>query len=580
MKSFLNIAVFLFLGLGLSAQVEFHAHLSQKQIAVGQRFVVEFKVNQRGSDFQAPRFPGLQVLGGPNTSVSTFMDNSGTRYNLTYSYVLKALKTGTYTIDPAFIKVEGRVYRTEPVEIKVVEAQATQKRERPKDVFLKAYVSDQSVYQGEPIYANYRLYFRSEVYQHSFQDEPDFKGFYRENIEQNRIETKEEYLGGQRYYVADLRKMVLIPQKDGDYIPGNVAMSIPVRVQSRRRDIFGFPITRTENRDLLAPFPNIKVKPLPSKGRPLNFSGAVGQFNMNASISADEIDTDGSLTLKLRIEGKGNIKLAELPEIEFPTAFEVFDPEIKENSNVGSYGMRGSKTVEYLLVPRYGGEYKIGPIEFSYFDPEQKKYIRLQSEEFSVKVKGGSLAPQEKQNGVMSPKENEQVSFINKDILFIKTQSPWRKKGEGFLGSSLFWLLSLLPFLIGLAGFLIWRRKRHELEQGDQLRVQRAGKVARKRLVKAQKALKDKDPETFYQELENAIWGYFEDKLKLPKSELSKELIASALSERAIEPTLLKSLEELLQKAEMARFTGLKVEAAAQDFEESTRVLTELEKKL
>lgn len=579
MKRFIYILAILFMGSSLAAQVDFKVTANQTEVAVGQRFSVEFKINQQGDDFRAPSFQGLQILGGPNTSVSTYMDNSGTRYTLSYGYILKALKKGEYTIGPAFVKVEGRTYKTDPITIKVVD-QPQGRRDVPKDVFLKAYVSDPKVYQGEPIFANYRLYFRSEVYQHSFQEEPDFTGFYRENIEQNRIETEEEYIDGRRFYSADLRKMVLIPQKSGSFDPGNIAMSIPVRIQSRRRDIFGFPVSRTENRDLLASFPKIEVKPLPTKGRPTNFSGAVGQYDLSAEISETNIDTDGSITLKVKIEGRGNIKLAEIPQIEFPKAFEVFDPEIKERSSVGSFGMKGYKTVEYLLVPRYGGEYKIGPIEFTYFDPQKEKYIRKQSEEFVIKVSGGSLSPSEKQSGVISPGENEQVDFINKDILYIKTRASWKNKDGVFLGSGLFWGLLSLPFIIGFAAFFLWLQRRKESEQGDLLRVQRAAKVARKRLSKAQKALKASDPELFYQELESALWGYFEDRLKIPKSELSKDLLRSQLEEKNLKPELLDALFKTFEKSEMARFTGLKVEAAQQDFEETTSLITEIEKGL
>ncbi len=579
MKYFLSIVSFLLLGSTSLAQVSFKASVNQKEVGLGERFVVEFKVNQQGEDFKAPPFHGLQVLSGPNTSVSTFMDNTGTRFNLTYSYMLRASKLGEYTIDPAFIKVEGRTYRTEPITIKVVEKKS-QAQEGPKDVFLKAYVSDRKVYQGEPFYANYRLYFRNEVFQHSFQEEPDFTGFYKEFIEQNRIETQEEYVNGNRYYSADLRKMVLIPQQTGKMEIGSIQMTIPVRVPSRQRDIFGFRVNRTENRDLSATFPTIEVLPLPSKGRPTNFSGAVGQFSLQAEISEDEIDTDGSLSLRVKIEGTGNIKLAELPKIEFPNAFEVFDPEIKENSSVGTYGMRGSKTIEYLLVPRYGGEYKIDPIEFSYFDPKQEKYIRLQSDAFSIKVNGGTLAPQEKQSGIMSPKESEQVDFINKEILFIKTKANWHKIGEQFLGSALFWSLFSLPFLIALGSLFFWYRKRKESEQGDLLKVQRAAKVARKRLSKAQKALKENQPEVFYSELETAILGYFEDKLKLSKSNLTKDELEAQLQARNVDASLIGKVMKLLQQSELARFTGLKAEAARNDYEETAQVLTEIEKQL
>jgi len=393
-----------------------------------------------------------------------------------------------------------------------------------------------------------------------------------------------EYFDNLAYNAGNLREIVLIPQKLGDFNAGSIQINMPARVNTGRRDYYNRPLSTTKILELPASFPTIKVKPLPSKGRPQNFSGAVGKFKMSAEISDTEVNTDGSLNLRIRIEGRGNIKLVDLPKVEFPKAFEVFDPEIKESNSTSSSGMSGYKQINYLLVPRYKGSYTIEPITFSYFDPDREKYVRLESEAFEIKVDGQGSSMPYAQGQAADPIANanpEEVEFLNKDILFIKTKAQkWHQRADDFLHSGgFFGLIGLLLSLAGLAIFL-WFRLRNEYANRDSLRVQRAGKLARKKLQKAEKALRAGAAETFYQELELAILGFFQDKLGKGLSSLSKEALREHMIEAECRTEDIDLVMELLAKSEMARFTGLKIDAAEQDFENAQQVLTEIEKQL
>ena len=578
----LGFYIALFLSFSSLAQVSFTVSVASKNVQQGQRFAVEFKVNQRGESFQAPDFNGFSVLGGPNTSVSTYMDNSGTRFNLTYSYILQANNLGKFTIGPAYIKTGGQTYRTESIDITVSEKkEVAQQNAKNEDLILKGLVSKQSVYQGEPIYARYRLYFRTEIGQHSFREEPNFKGFYRENIDEKRIETSEEYINGQRYVAADLQKMVLIPQQAGQLKPGNIGLNVPIRINSGRRDFFGFPITRSSTEELNADFPTIEVKPLPDKGRPDNFSGAVGRYDFKVSLSDTEISTDESITLRLEINGTGNIKLADIPQPEFPQAFEVFDPEITERSNVGSYGMKGSKVIEYLLVPRYGGTYKIDPIAFSYFNPQSKSYETISSDSYEIKVKGGQVSPNLAGQAQMGGNEKEEVNFISKEILFIKTKAGrWLKNDDQFWLSQGFWASLILLLLINLGLYFFWTRENNKRANPSALREQKAAKKAAKRLKNAKKALDQNQASEFYQALLEALWGYFSDKLKMPAHEQSRERLLEELAKRGLSrPTQIR-LEKIIEQAEMARYTQATMTNAQNDYREASALLTEIEGEL
>lgn len=578
----LGFYIALFLSFSSLAQVSFTVSVASKNVQQGQRFAVEFKVNQRGESFQAPDFNGFSVLGGPNTSVSTYMDNSGTRFNLTYSYILQANNLGKFTIGPAYIKTGGQTYRTESIDITVSEKREVgQQNAKNEDLILKGLVSKQSVYQGEPIYARYRLYFRTEIGQHSFREEPNFKGFYRENINEKRIETSEEYINGQRYVAADLQKMVLIPQQAGELKPGNIGLNVPIRINSGRRDFFGFPITRTSTEELNADFPTIEVKPLPDKGKPDNFSGAVGRYDFKVSLSETEISTDESITLRLEINGTGNIKLADIPQPEFPQAFEVFDPEITERSNVGSYGMKGSKVIEYLLVPRYGGTYKIDPIAFSYFNPQSKSYETISSDSYEIKVKGGQVSPNLAGQAQMGSNEKEEVNFISKEILFIKTKAGrWLKNDDQFWLSQGFWGSLSLLLLINLGLYFFWTKENNKRANPSALREQKAAKKAAKRLKNAKKALDQNQAAEFYQALLEALWGYFSDKLKMPAHEQSRERLLEELGQRGLSSPTQIRLEKIIEQAEMARYTQATMTNAQNDYREASALLTEIEGEL
>jgi hypothetical protein len=578
----ISLYIALLISFASLAQVSFTASVANKNIQQGQRFAVEFKVNERGESFQAPDFNGFTVLGGPNTSVSTFMDNSGTRFNLTFSYVLQAKNVGQFTIGPAYIKVDGQTYRTQNLTVKVSEKKALDKEKaKNEDIILKAIVSKQSVYQGEPIYTSYRLYFRAEIGQHSFSKEPSFKGFYRETINQKRIETAEENLNGQRYIAADLQKMVLIPQQSGELKPGIIGLNVPIRINSGRRDYFGFPITRSSNIELSATFPTIKVKPLPTKGKPDNFSGAVGQYKFKVSLSNTDISTDESVTLRIELSGTGNIKLVDIPKPEFPQAFEVFDPEITERNNVGSYGMKGSKVIEYLLVPRYGGTYKIDPIEFSFFNPKSESYQTISSAGFEIKVNGDKLPIGSSGQVEISGNEKEAVGFISKKILFLKTDAgKWHRSSDHFWLSFSFWGWLILIIVLNITVYAIWLKQNKNRANPNDRRERKAAKQASKRLKNAKNALEKNQAAEFYQELLAALWGYFSDKLKMPAHEQSRERLQELLMAKGLSTATQDRLAKIIDQAEMARYTEATMVNAQSDYEEASALLTEIEGEL
>ncbi len=584
-KILLGVALF---SLSFSAwsQVSFTAKANRTIVGKNEEFTVEFRVNSRGKDFKAPSFENFRVLSGPNTSFSSYMDNSGIRQVASYSYILRPVREGTYNIGQASIRAEGKTYRTQPLTIKVT-AQS-QKPSNPNDprskaaknVLLRVITNKTSLYQGEPLVASYKVYFSTDIGNPEMLEEPDYTGFYRKDIDIKRITTRRERYQGKDFTTGTIRQMVLIPQRSGSIKPGAVEYKIPTQISSGRRDIFGRMIGKTVNLNISRDFPTLEVKPLPLKNQPSDFSGAVGNYKLDVSLSRTEVTADESITLKIKVSGSGNLKLLEIPEPEVPSAFEVYDPKYSEKISVGATGMNGSKTYEYLLIPRYNGDYKIPPVSFSYFDPDEKRYKTINSEEFTVKVSGGSNQPATTGGQIAVPgKEN--VDFINEDILFIKTDiGKLQDKNKTFYGSRLFYgiLLGLgLAFLAMLTYFFTAYNRQGDLIKAKQ---QKASKLARKHLGQAKKELSNNQKEAFYTALSNAIWGYFSDKLNIPLSKMTKETIIENLTEKGIDGELIEKVTEIMGKAELARFTSISDSDPASDYEKTTVVITDIEKQL
>ncbi len=562
---------------------QFSAKPSKTEVGKNERFTVTFSLNERGRNFRAPDLINFRVEGGPNQSSQTQIINGRMSQNYSWSFILKPRQTGVFTIGAATVDVDGKTLRSQPFTVKVVP-----QSERPKDpndpyakaeksAFFRIPVSNTRPFVGEPIVASYKFYFNVDIDNPALQDQPDFTGFYKENIDIGRVKTSEETYQNQRFTTAIIQQMVLIPQRNGSISSGTVEFEIPTSVPTGRRTIFG-PETRRINLNAEQYFPTINVRALPEKDKPSGFAGAVGDYNMEVNLSRNELTANESATLTIKISGQGNLKLIEPPQPEIPNAFEIYDPKITEKIAVNSGGMGGTKTYEYLLIPRYGGTYKIPEIQFHYFDPKRERYVTESSEPMEITVTGAPSQPNE--NGIASS-EKETVGFIGKDILYIKTDAgKFHERGARFLNSPLFVsLLGGMGFAFaGMLGFFYLKNRGAENQQ--LIRSQKASKEAKRRLAKAKKELEKESREAFYNELSAALWGYFSDKFSISQSQLSKDFIKEKLLEKGIAEETAEQATATMNRAEMARFTAASSTNPREDYEATARLLTEIDRKV
>ncbi len=581
----------------------FTASVDNPTVGVNDQFQVSFTFSGKDvngiKSFNPPDFKEFMILSGPNQSTSMQIINGSVSASATYSYYLQARSVGTAAIGAATINYDGKTYPTQPLEITVVKGQPRQITSSPgggsaKDIgdnlFILATVDKQKVYMGEQVTVTYKLYTRlSLASQLQVSKLPSYEGFWVEEISvPNSIAFSTETYNGKQYRVGLLKKVALFPNQLGELSVTPLVLDVPVQVQSKSRgrgDIFDqffndpfFNSTQTINYTATSNTVKLHVIPLPAISVPKSFNGAVGDYSMSSQVNTTNTATNEPLTLKINLNGKGNIQLLNMPEIELPTGFDKYEPKTSEQID-RSGTISGTKTFEYLVIPRVAGPKRISPIQFSYFNPERRSYVTLSTPPYSINVQQGSAG----NNTEVAGYSKEEIRVLGQDIRYIKTSNDdLREENGGTLFGFGFWSAATLPLVI-LGGLVTWKRKQDRLSGNIQLlRYQKAEKIARKRFKTASVLMESNNEAGFYSEISQALFGYLEDKLHISKSEFSLEKAVSELQRRKIDGQLITNLKDSIEKCEFVRFApGGNGKAAMKEmYDQLTNVVIEIEKSL
>ena len=585
--------------------VEFTASAPSKVIA-GKPFQLSYTVNQRGKDLRAPEFENFDFIAGPYTSQSSstsFVNGKRTStFTMIYTYTLKAENEGTYTIPPATIKVDGTQYTSNGVRITVLppdkvdqspqnsggSSPATQSPTADNNVggeniFMRTIVSKTKVHEQESILLTYKLYFVNvDVAQLTNNTRlPEFKGFLKQELEMGEIQTELEHYNGRNYQTAVLYRALLFPQRGGDIKIDPAQFEAVLRVQNRAqvRSIFDdfFNSYTTVLKPLESPGITIHVESLPA-GKPAGFCGGVGQFSISSKISNTELQANEAVTLTITIQGNGNMKLVKTPAVDWPEGFEVYDPKVTNNVKNTTAGTSGTKVIEYLAIPRAGGVYTIPPIQFAYYDTKEDAYRTLKTPEYVLNI--ARAQGEESVTGVVANYVNkEDIQQLGTDIRYIFTgQTPQMYTTSSLkYGSFLYWMCYLLPLIIAMTLFVVFRKKIKENADVTRVRYKKANKVAQRRLKTAEKLLQENKKESFYEEIERAAWTYLSDRLSIPTAQLNKENISQILREKGVEEQLIQMVNSVLTTAEFARYAPTADYAMQKMYETTTQLINLLE---
>ncbi len=607
MKSNFIILLFILFSVYSKSQ-EFTATISKTPVTVGERFQITFSVNAEGSNFKAPDFKGFSVLSGPSQSQNIQIINGAMSRSLSFSFLLSADKIGDYTINPAYISCDGKQLKSNSVQIKVLPESDAQKQQRQQEaehekslgdqatkilkdnIFVRLNISKKDVFQGEQVTATYKLFIHPElnIVQLNPSKIPSFNGFWAQELNTDKISWQREIVNGIPYNSAVIKQVVLFPQRSGKLTidPYEFDVIARLKVQTRRRSndpfssFFDDPFFGGSYRD----FPykpksetyTINVKPLPSSA-PSSFEGAVGSLSLDAWLDKNNVKAGEPITLKVKISGKGNLKLIQQLKVNFPPDFELYDPKTIDNISISAGGATGNISFEYLAIPRNAGKFKIEPIEFSYFDLSKNAFTTVKSTEFDITVDKNEN--QQLVNNVVTGIRKEEVQLIGKDIRFIKLNiNDFEKNRTSLLFSNLFWLFVLLPFILFFI-IIFWLRKRRNLHADISLfKNKRATKVSSKRLSIAKKYMIKLEYDKFYEEINKALWGYVSDKLFMPYAELTKDKTRETLNSKGVDETIINEFLDTLDAAEFARYApGDAKEGMDNIYRLAVKVITDLE---
>ena len=559
-------------------------------VAVNEQFNVTFIIEgeKSPSDFQWSSGDDFQLVWGPqkgsSSSIQIINGKRSSSHQTTFTYILIPKATGTFQLPAATALLSGDRISSTQASIQVVSDGASSSQSSGKnggkssgggqtsstgsgeissnDLFMRLSLSRTEVVIGEPITATLKIYQRANVVGFENAKFPTFNGFWsQETYVPNNIEFKRESLDDKIYNTAVLRTYVLIPQQSGAITidPAELVCLVNIRTAPSTSnslfDSFFQDEYRTIRKRVTTPAVKVKVNPLPA-GQPASFGGGVGNFGISARLTTDNLKTHDAASLVITVSGRGNVALLEEPKVNFPPDFEVYDTKTTENTDKSNGGTSGSKSFEYPFIPRSHGDFTIDPVEYSYYDVNAGKYVTLRTEPLHVKVakgKGGDSTPV---TTVNSGVERKDVKSLADDIRFIFTGKPGLSgSGSFFVGSVFFWILLALMILGATSVYLAFRKVAAMRADVAGTKNRRATKMAQKRLKLAGEYLDKNLYTAFYEELHKALIGFVSDKLNMDMSEISKDNIASALTEGGVSEEQTKAFTDLLDACEFARYS-------------------------
>lgn len=588
------VVFFLFLYSFVAAQVKFEAQTDRDVYGLNERFPIAFSINNEGDNFQGPNFPGFKAEGpfinkGNQTSITIINGKMTQKREITTQvvYYLTPTKKGTFTIGSASIEFNGTVYKTVPIKITISDPiqmpsypgqnqRQQQNYNFGEGIHLVGELSTKTAYVNEPVTVIYKLYFpyNSSVSNLRNFQAPKYQDFWSQYIDMKQLRAEKGKYNGKDYSVVALRKVILYPLEAGSKRIEPFKIDVDAEVPTGRSDWFGRMEMTTVEKTLSTGMQTITVKPLPEKGKPASFTGAVGAFDFKVIPSKTKLKAGESLDLEISVSGKGNLKLFTLPKPVVPNSLEMYDPAHQENVQTPVTGMIGKVSDRYTIIPQFKGKYTIKPITFSYYDVKTSSYKTIASQEIIIDVLEG--------DGVLAAsntKTNKQVIQKKQVFQYNKLKSEFDVKSKAdFLGSGLFYSLLIAPLL--LIPVVVVLRKQKEAKDADAFgnRVRKNNRLVKKYLSDAKKQMGDKVP--FYLAMEKALHNFLKAKLHIETVEMSKDNIVELLQQKNANESSITQFMALMNDCEFARYAPATDTAMNNDFDRAIEIITDLEKQL
>lgn len=523
-----------------------------------------------------PRMEGLSVLSGPSVGQQSSFSMTGggieQKSVLTHTYRLLPEKVGTFTIPSVTVNWEGRTYQTGDVTVTVVEesqrppasrtpfspfdrrsgGQRSRNTQPQRQVFLRAETPKAQVYQGEALPLAFRVYTQYDVGQFGFRKDPRFEGFWVEKVDE-QPQMKNTTVDGEEFGVFTAYRYVLYPTAPGRYTIGEQTLGINV-ITADRFSFFDRQQQIFRRSDPL----EVEVLPLPP-GAPEGFGGAVGEYQFRAELSDGEAATGDALTLRLTVSGTGNLRGLGSPELPPLPDFRVYEPETRDDLRLTAGGIRGSRTWEYVIVPRAPGRQTVPPIGFTWFSPAAGAYREASSEPLVLEVTRGESFTEPGPGGGDTGEaavSRMDVELVEEDIAFIRAV-PETLEDQAAHAHRAAWFLALLllPLLVNLAALVTVQVRRRSPAAVAAQRRRRALRAAQGRIAAAVKAARSGDALAFSSGLDEALKRYVADKFGLPGTAgLTIDGIRRRLLENGVADEPVAQLAAIIEDCDFIRF--------------------------
>ena len=579
----------------LQAQVDFKARVSRYKVSTNDRFRVSFEVSTASGkiderSFTPPDFKNFYKIMGPAMSQEYRWINGKSSAKLSYSYTLQPKKAGSFQIGAASIKVNGKSYQTKPVKIEVVKGKAQPQQTRPQDdhktnnisvndvaekAIVVAEVNKSSAYVNEAVLLTYKLYIPQGYGVSNYREtsQPQYNGFWVQNLSKNIEGPFQGNLNNKPYTYYILRKKLLFPQHDGKLTIKPLELQIDMQVPVVR-NFFGMRMRDIEVKrvSLTSGKKTLQVKPLPTQGQPIDFSGAVGNFDFSVKVDKNQVNVGEPINLTLRVKGKGNLKLFDLPKLKAPEGLEVYDPKHTEHVQSTASGNTGIVQDEYVIIPNSGGKFIIPAMRFVYFDPKSKSYVNKTIDDIVILV-SGTGTNQVANAGIHTPQSNQK--YQASDFRFIKEKANFVSSNHRhFFKSSLFYGLLGLPVFMALVFFGYFKYLSNKVYDEKSERRKERKSLAAKYLKEAKKATNNK--EAFYAHLEKAIHNFIKAKLGIDTTEMSRSNIKKQLEDKQVETHKIERLMDILNRCDMARYASVSNAKIEEDLKDAESVMNEI----
>ena len=573
----IHIIFFLF-SFSAFTQVNFTTKLSKNRLGVNERVKVEFSVDKDGDNFIPPKFENFRIVGGPSQSIRNSWVNGKRSFSKTYAYFLSPTNKGSFTIGQATIEVDGEIYKTLPVQVTVTSA--VDKPTDPNDpnyladknIHLVAELSNKNPFLNEAISVTYKLYVSQDTGVNNWREleAPRYADFWSNNIDIKSLNVQNGTYDGKPYRYVILRKTLLYPQKTGKLKIEPLTLDVSVQVPSNRRDFFGNLISSSVSKTVSAGSSFINVKPLPTDNQPIDYSGAVGDFNFEIKSNKNNLLLDEAFQLSLIVSGSGNFNLFEDPRITLPNSLEIYEPEKTSNISIRVSGMKGKVNNEYTVVPNRPGKYIIPKTKFSYFNTELGDYKTIYSDPIYIDVEGNFNESDQGQNDL------NKIKLAQNQFSSFKTKTKFSKiNKEIFFNSSQYWILFITPFIICIIILLITRIiNNYKSRKIDQLEFSK--KIVYKLLDESKLFIGEK--EKFYESIDKAMTTYLKAKLKLKNSDFKIIEINDKLEMMGVDKSTIDLLVKVLKNCQLARYTPLNIDEMSDDYEKSRLFIEKAEK--